>query len=177
MRVWAEPGSRGQGGGDSLDVTCAASADGKSCAGALSTMPAGWGSRLSAVAILYNNAGYTLSKSRPETPITPTGETVSREGLRWASGLAGKHPGRHLPYLVRLLPALALHAFLTSNAPAAEIPGRPPLIGPSPASRRKAWSTRGWGRQTRGATRTRMHACTRTIRWRRCLPYSWGSGT
>ena len=74
MRVWAEPGSRGNGGGVSVNVTCAASADGTSCAGALSPMPAGWGSRLSAVALLYNDPQFRLPKSRPKTPTTPAGD-------------------------------------------------------------------------------------------------------
>ncbi|KAG2441324.1 hypothetical protein HYH02_009917 [Chlamydomonas schloesseri] len=64
MRMWAEPGSRGNRGGASLNLTCTAAADAKSCAGALSAMPTGWGSRVSAVALLYNNSDFALPKSR-----------------------------------------------------------------------------------------------------------------
>ncbi|GIL45677.1 hypothetical protein Vafri_2875 [Volvox africanus] len=77
LRLFAEPFWRKNGGGDKIDVNCTSVAGKPMCTGFLQYMPKGWGSRASAVAILYNLPNYELPKKAPgpntgATPSTPT---------------------------------------------------------------------------------------------------------
>ncbi|KXZ47094.1 hypothetical protein GPECTOR_38g331 [Gonium pectorale] len=73
LRIFAEPYWRKRGGGDSVNMTCSPGADFASCGSALPFMPSGWGSRASAVAILYDMPGYTLPKTL-SGGVTPAGD-------------------------------------------------------------------------------------------------------
>ncbi|GIL71993.1 hypothetical protein Vretimale_582 [Volvox reticuliferus] len=77
LRLFAEPYWRKNGGGDKIDVNCTSVAGAPSCIGSQQYMPKGWGSRASAVAILYNLPNYVLPKKAPSpdagtTPSTPS---------------------------------------------------------------------------------------------------------
>ncbi|EFJ52320.1 hypothetical protein VOLCADRAFT_120286 [Volvox carteri f. nagariensis] len=68
LRLFAEPYWRKNGGGDKIDVRCAGMPNMPSCAGLLPVMPKGWGSRTSAVALLYNLTSYVLPVKLPSSP-------------------------------------------------------------------------------------------------------------
>ena len=62
FRLFADPAFRKTGGGPKQDIACTPSASG--CSGSLPRMPAKWGGRVSAVALLYDSASYTLPKPK-----------------------------------------------------------------------------------------------------------------
>ncbi|PNH09706.1 hypothetical protein TSOC_003680 [Tetrabaena socialis] len=102
LRVFAEPQYRMHNGGDNFTMACTASADGASCSNSRTAMPAGWGSRTSAVAVLYDMSAYVLplkigqqgcGGTRGERAAAAEGEAGAEAG-GGAGGGAGAAAGR-----------------------------------------------------------------------------------
>ncbi|EFJ52322.1 hypothetical protein VOLCADRAFT_86628 [Volvox carteri f. nagariensis] len=72
LRLFAQPYWRNVGGGDQLNVSCFPTSM-PVCVSMLPTMPAGWGARASAVALLYDMPDYVL----PAAPPSKTGGVPS----------------------------------------------------------------------------------------------------